>query len=131
MPKAPKKPCAHPTCPELIEKGQSYCTQHRKEKYKQQDRDRKTAAQRGYNSRWQRYRKMFLRRNPLCVHCQEKERITPATEVDHIKPVSGADDPMFYEPGNHQALCKGCHSRKTMRESHKGHPTSKVYSRDP
>ncbi len=72
---------------------------------------RGTPTQRGYNYRWQRYRLAFLASNPLCNHCKRKA----ATQVDHIKAVKDADDPLFWEPDNHQGLCAGCHSRKTIR----------------
>lgn len=39
-----------------------------------------------------------------------------ATEVDHIIPVTGPDDPLFWEESNHQPLTHECHSRKTMAE---------------
>ena len=80
-------------------------------------RKARTAA-RGYGGRWQRFRVWFLKRDPLCVRCQR-----PATDVDHITPVTGPDDPNFYKPGNHQALCHGCHSRKTRKDMTRA-PTS-------
>lgn len=38
------------------------------------------------------------------------------TDVDHIIPVDGPDDPRFWDPENHQSLCHACHSAKTMAE---------------
>ena len=75
-------------------------------------RRRARTAARGYGARWQRFRLWFLKRNPLCVKCQRA-----AVHVDHIIPVTGRDDPKFYEPGDHQPLCHSCHSRKTRREA--------------
>ena len=37
-----------------------------------------------------------------------------ATDVDHIRPHKG-DPRLFFDRGNLQALCHGCHSRKTSR----------------
>jgi 5-methylcytosine-specific restriction endonuclease McrA len=37
-------------------------------------------------------------------------------DLDHIHPVTGPDDPAFYDPANHQSLCHACHSAKTMSE---------------
>ncbi|WP_269448179.1 HNH endonuclease [Lentibacillus sp. JNUCC-1] len=57
---------------------------------------------------------MFLRRNPLCVHCTDSGMTVPATEVDHIVPHRGDRD-LFWDPNNHQGLCKSCHSKKTRK----------------
>jgi 5-methylcytosine-specific restriction protein A len=48
--------------------------------------------------------------------CEAQGRVTASEHVDHIKPVSGPGDPLFWEPTNHQALCQSCHSIKTARE---------------
>lgn len=85
---------------------------HRPKQFrKQHTKQRGTTAQRGYGYRWQQYRIHYLQANPLCVHCERKE----AKHVDHKVAVSGADDPLFWEQSNHQALCPSCHSRKTIR----------------
>lgn len=117
MPRRPKKPCAHPGCPELVEAGERYCKVHKRQEQKRYDQQRGTAAQRGYNSRWRRYREWYLKQHPLCVQCQKEGRLIPATDVDHIIPVSGPDDPLFWDEKNHQALCHSCHSRKTAKEN--------------
>jgi 5-methylcytosine-specific restriction endonuclease McrA len=77
---------------------------------------RKKTAERGYGYRWQKYRLAFLRDHPICVRCEADGKLTPATQVDHVVPVNGADDPAFFEPSNHQALCQSCHSTKTNQE---------------
>lgn len=63
----------------------------------------------------------YLRRHPICAcGCRQ-----PAEEVDHIIPVTGPDDPLFWEPSNHQGLTKACHSRKTARDDGGlGNPTA-------
>lgn len=70
---------------------------------------------RGYDSRWRKYRAWYLKRHPLCRHCEEKGRLTPATVVDHIEPHKG-DQQKFWDFKNHQGLCKPCHDSKTARE---------------
>jgi len=67
---------------------------------------------------WHATRDRTLRNNPLCNECKKKDRLTPATEVDHepqlkIQLMSGQSglDERFL-----QALCKSCHSSKTARE---------------
>lgn len=81
------------------------------------DDRRKSSAQRGYGYRWQKYREHFLREHPLCVYCERLGKVTPATVVDHKVPHRG-DKGLFWEPENHQALCKHCHdSVKKAEES--------------
>ncbi|WP_443019268.1 HNH endonuclease [Sphingomonas sp. 22R3R2A-7] len=47
---------------------------------------------------------------PLCRHCTERGLVTPAVEVDHIKPKAlGGEDLLE----NTQSLCKACHQEKT------------------
>lgn len=106
MPSLPKRPCKRPGCAALVTSG--YCAAHAASGRE----DRPSAAARGYDRRWQRYRLMFLRRNPLCAGCQR----VSAEHVDHIQPVKGPADPLFWEPTNHQGLCASCHSQKTARE---------------
>ena len=72
---------------------------------------RPNAYRRGYGPRWAKYRKMYISQNPLCITCGR-----PATDVDHITPVTGPEDPTFFLPSAHQALCHSCHSRKTAAE---------------
>lgn len=67
---------------------------------------RKSAAKRGYGSKWRRLSRLFLRRNPLCVVCGG-----PATVVDHIVPHRG-DRALFWDQDNWQSMCKRDHDRK-------------------
>ena len=85
-----------------------------------------TTAERGYGYRWQKYRVLYLARNPICVHCIEKAangscqtRVAAATDVDHIVKIQGRDDPLFWVMSNHQALCHRCHAKKTRKEMRK------------
>ena len=70
------------------------------------------ASARGYDSRWQKARKSFLQKHPLCVECYKAGKLTPATVVDHIIPHRG-DQKLFWDENNWQALCKECHDKKT------------------
>ncbi len=61
------------------------------------DRDRGSAADRGYDARWQRAAKAYLAASPLCRYCEagawgDEPRITPATLVDHFHPHRGDMD---------------------------------------
>ena len=111
MPFKPKKPCAHPGCPELVPTGTRYCEKHRV----LHPEAIRSASARGYGSKWQRVSKEYLARHPLCVKCLEAGRVTQATVVDHVKPHRG-DKRLFWDESNWQPLCKPCHDRKTGAE---------------
>ncbi|MGE0031028.1 MAG: HNH endonuclease [Gammaproteobacteria bacterium] len=55
----------------------------------------------------------LLRREPLCRLCRAKDRVTAATEVDHIRPLckGGTEDELNLQP-----LCADCHKRKTAED---------------
>ena len=109
MPMKPKKPCKHPGCPSVT--GGQYCELHAA----LHTSDRASAFERGYSHRWQRARKRFLVRHPLCVECEREGKLTSATVVDHIRPHRG-DQALFWDEKNWQPLCKKCHDRKTRLE---------------
>ena len=111
MPYKPKVPCRHPGCPNLVPAGQKYCEEHKR----MHQEENRTAAARGYNSRWRRESKKFLALHPLCEECLRHGIATPATVVDHIVPHRG-DPKLFWDRSNWQALCKKCHDKKTGRE---------------
>lgn len=78
---------------------------------------RLTAAQRGYDYRWQQERKQFLAKNPLCATCRDVHgRITEATEVDHVIPHNG-DKVLFWDRSNWASICRDCHQAKTAMEN--------------
>jgi 5-methylcytosine-specific restriction protein A len=70
------------------------------------DARRPTAGARGYNQAWRTYRIAFLRKHPVCERpgCN-----APANIVDHKIPHRG-DSKLFWDKGNHQALCTHCHT---------------------
>lgn len=102
-------PCNYPNCPNLTH--DRYCDEHKG----QADAHRGTAAERGYDARWRKYRKWFLKRNPLCVECLKEGRTEPATVVDHVTPHRG-DMELFWDTSNHAALCLSHHNAKSARE---------------
>lgn len=111
MPWSARRPCRHPGCGKLSVRGRVYCEEHFG---LESDRMRGTAAQRGYDKRWQRASGAYLARNPLCVECRRAGKLEPATVVDHIIPHRG-DKRLFWDMGNWQSLCKLHHDRKTAR----------------
>lgn len=132
MPNAALRPCLNNRrCRGLTrERYCPTCEQaHRQQTHQAYDANRGTSTQRGYDARWRGYRKWFLGMFPLCgkrphdavetkdSRCQQDGRVVAATVVDHIDPVTGPDDPKFYDTDNHQALCERCHNAKRQRES--------------
>lgn len=80
------------------------------------DDKRGSSAARGYNARWQKARKTYLSRNPLCVMCEKQGITKAATVVDHIVPHKG-DTALFWDTTNNwQGLCASHHNRDKQRE---------------
>ena len=68
----------------------------------------------GHGAAWQKYRAGYLRSHPFCVMCEKWGSLTAATVVDHIEPHKG-DQQKFWDPTNHQSLCKPCHDAHKQR----------------
>lgn len=81
---------------------------------------RPSSAARGYGARWQRAAKLHLAQHPLCARCESHGRATLAALVDHIRPVHGEGDPLFFDSDNHQSLCRRCHAVKTHADRRAG-----------
>ena len=67
---------------------------------------------------WRRKREGVLKRDAyLCQPCKRLDRITLATEVDHVIPQAegGSEDET-----NLQAICTDCHKAKTQAEAARG-----------
>jgi len=78
------------------------------------DRKRPNAAERGYDTRWQKARAGYLLKHPRCAMpgCDN-----PATVVDHRIPHRG-DQKRFWDRANWQPLCDHCHAkRKQIQEN--------------
>lgn len=105
VPRKPKKPCAHPGCPNLTDTR--YCEEHR---YEEKGAYEKTGGNPFYSSsEWRRKRREYLKEHPFCVRCGR-----PAVIVDHIVPIRKGGEPL--DDGNLQSLCWPCHSRKSVEE---------------
>ncbi|MEO6269837.1 MAG: HNH endonuclease [Lautropia sp.] len=73
--------------------------------------DKRTTAERGYGTAWQKARLLFLQEHPLCEACQQLRppRIVPATVVDHRIPHRG-DQTLFWDESLWTPLCATHHS---------------------
>jgi 5-methylcytosine-specific restriction protein A len=105
---AAPRPCTYPSCPNLVFGG-ARCERHR-QIITRQVNQRRDHARNLYGSRWQAYRVGYLRVHPLCVQCGTHKRLV----IDHKTPHKG-DLELFWDPANHQTLCKACHDSKTAR----------------
>lgn len=74
---------------------------------------RASSSARGYNRKWEAFRKAFLYRNPLCEYCSTPERIVPATVCDHDLPHE--HDPHLFWNNTYTALCASCHNSTKQR----------------
>lgn len=61
---------------------------------------------------WRKIRAVHLAGEPLCRHCALQNRVTAATDVDHVD-----GDDANNDRSNLQSLCRSCHSAKTVREN--------------
>jgi 5-methylcytosine-specific restriction protein A len=96
-----------------------YCKRHQTvacDSKKQYERFRGSAASRGYDRTWQRFRVWFLERHPLCEDCLEArpQRFEAATEPHHLKKVAEYPELRLVED-NLRALCHDDHSTRTAR----------------
>ena len=113
MPYAAPHPCGYPGCPRLTTERR--CLEHKRQEWKEQDRNRPSAAARGHGSRWHKASRRFLHENPLCAECLKAGRIRAVEVTDHVVPHKG-DMELFWDRAKWQALCSRCHNRKTARE---------------
>lgn len=112
------RPCAHPGCPALVERGR--CPVHRRTVRQHERR----YEQGSYGRPWSRIRNAYLdAAYPwFCAvqgsACTAKGRMMERheIEVDHRIPHRG-DTRLRDDPSNLQVLCKGCHSQKTAAET--------------
>ena len=101
-----QRPCAAAGCKTLVNKG--YCEKHQPVVKRGASKE----YQRLYNNtKWKKYRVIFLMENPFCIDCGGRSNV-----VDHIKDHKG-DINLFWDENNHQPMCKICHDNKTGREN--------------
>ena len=63
---------------------------------------------------WKKLRSAYLMDHPLCEVCLQDEKVEPAVEVHHIKPISTGNDEwemrdLAFDPYNIMALCEFHH----------------------
>lgn len=83
-----------------------------------------------HTARWLRLRRDKLSDFPMCERCEEEGRVTPATEVHHIRPVedglSYADkERLMFDYYNLRSLCHECHIKTHTEMGRSGKEQSK------
>lgn len=111
----PGTACRWPGCPEIVKDPSGYCEEHRRPARRQYDKQtdarRGSARQRGYDSKWEKFRDWFLSQpgNQICYRCLEMRGDVRAAEVvHHIQPLVDRPDLRLVED-NCQPLCRNCH----------------------
>ncbi len=107
MPRRPKKPCSYPSCPALVEAGQRFCSEHKRENYRNDNR--KNYRERGYSNSWDKVKAIKKRQDPLCEMCRKENRITAVEIVHHIKPINEGGE--LLDMDNLMSVCRVCHGR--------------------
>ena len=117
MPNRIERPCRAHLCPNTTANKNGYCNEHQALALRDIER-RQSASKRGYDKRWEAFRKRYLQGNPICVDCLAEpltgEPPQPATDVHHIHKLF--DYPTLkYDRNNLMALCHKHHSIRTAR----------------
>lgn len=133
MPAAPLRYCLETGCETQVTGGR--CVEHDRSR----DQARGSARERGYTSRWERFRLWFIRelirlrvpRAGLCGArlpgaretqsslCAQQGLVVAGAHVDHIEPHHG-DERLLFDPLNLELLCASCHSRVTTLYDQRG-----------
>jgi len=82
---------------------------NQKERKREAYRRKGTKQERGYGGVWEKLSLMKRASCPVCEVCNN----STATQVDHIVPFDGENDPLRLEWTNLQSICQECHTRKT------------------
>ena len=123
MARLPGRACRWPGCPEIVYGKHTYCEAHRAEVKRDRDERRKkhdkdydnkraSARERGYDTKWDKFRAWFLQQpgNQYCKRCLElDDALVLAEVVHHIIPISERPD-LRLVPDNCQPLCYQCHT---------------------
>lgn len=90
---------------------------------------RLSSSERGYGTAWAKYSLRLRQERVLCELCMaawgietpcagqtttESGRKRSQGVVDHILPIFGPDDPIFWMVENHEVICNSCNAKKSM-----------------
>jgi len=110
MPERSIHQCSKPGCHTLTR--ETYCDRHRQDI----PDDRGTASQRGYDSKWRKFREAYLAKSEhkLCALRLDSGCTIVADCIDHIIPHNG-NQRLFWDEKNMQPACVHCNSVKGNR----------------
>lgn len=83
---------------------------------------RKLRQQAYQNTAWRKLRDTYMHQHPICQECLKQGKITPATDVHHIKsPFQHGEINynLLLDYDNLMALCKDCHGN--IHAAQQGH----------
>jgi 5-methylcytosine-specific restriction protein A len=121
-PQRSARPCAGHGCSNLVSARGSYCIscapRHARSVQAIYEHTRPQAHERGYDSKWKRARKAFIRAHPVCRDPYQRHvgTVEPTAQVDHIVPHKG-DRALFWNRRNWQPLCTSCGAYKSAIET--------------
>ena len=125
MANAPARACGRAGCRGIIREDVCSVCGPRKRGGWQDDAQRGTRHQRGYDAAWVALRRQFILEKtleaaesgkslfPICELCGKTVEKTPEIHVDHVKAFSGLDDPLRLNRGNLRITHYRCHMRRT------------------
>lgn len=95
----------------------------RKPRPPRKETDMRKLRQQAYsNTTWRKLRDTFMKEHPICERCLAKGKITPATDVHHIKsPFRNGEVnySLLLDDKNLMSLCRECHG--DIHASQQGH----------
>lgn len=102
MARRPKRPCKR--CSRPTNNNAGWCDKCKAE-------GKAGSAIRRAGSRWTAYSRRYRAEHPLCKPCLDKGKYSATAAVHHIRPVTGPEDPLFWDPSNHESRCRDCHEK--------------------
>lgn len=109
----PKRACRGVRCPAITAASDGFCDSCRSRSARVADERRGTAAERGYDRTWQKFREAYIAEHPLCMDCLDRGIIEPTTDVHHIRKLRDGGERL--DAANCRALCHRCHAIRTAR----------------
>lgn len=95
----------------------------KKSQVPRKETDMRKLRQKAYqNTTWRKLREEFMHKHPLCEECLRNGKVTPATDVHHIRtPFKGGEVnyALLLDPENLMSLCKDCHGQ--IHAAQQGH----------